>query len=288
MPNPLNTKVVLITGCSSGFGLHTAAHLSSKGYTVIATMRNLKKQKELQDEVDRRNGQVEILQLDVTDQKSIKNAVEQISMKYGHVDILVNNAGCGLGGFFEDLTEDEIRHIMDTNFFGVQAVTREVIPLMRQRKRSKIINLSSVSGFSTSPAFSAYNASKWALEGFSESLRYELKFFDIDVLLIEPGTYPTKIFSENARYATNFNNPQSPYYPISQFLRKRVEAHFKDCRKDIEEIPELIEKLIKSPHPAFRNIPDIESKVLYMLRKILPFRMYSFLLRKILFSGFKP
>ena len=288
MSDPPKSKVVLITGCSSGFGLHTAAHLSSKGYTVIATMRNLEKRHELQDEVDRRNGQVDILQLDVTDQQSIKSAVKQISIKYGHVDILVNNAGCGLGGFFEDLTEDEIRHIMDTNFFGVQAVTREVIPLMRQRKQGKIINISSVSGFSTSPGFSAYNASKWALEGFSESLRYELKFFDIDVLLIEPGTYRTKIFSENARYASNFDNPQSPYYPISQFLRKRVEAHFKDCHKDIKEIPELIEKLIKSPHPAFRNIPDIESKVLYMLRKILPFRIYSFLLRKILFSGFKP
>jgi len=288
MSGPPKSKIILITGCSSGFGLHSAAHLSSKGYTVIATMRNLEKRHELQDEVDRRNGQVDILQLDVTDQQSIKSAVKQISIKYGHVDILVNNAGCGLGGFFEDLTEDEIRHIMDINFFGVQTVTREVIPLMRQRKQGKIINISSVSGFSTSPGFSAYNASKWALEGFSESLRYELKFFDIDVLLIEPGTYRTKIFSENAHYASNFDNPKSPYYPISQFLRKRVEAHFKDCRKDIKEIPEMIEKLIKSPHPAFRNIPDIESKILYMLRKILPFRIYSFLLRKILFSGFKP
>lgn len=288
MSDSLKSKVVLITGCSSGFGLHIAAHLSSKGYAVIATMRNLEKKNDLQNEVDQRGGQVEILQLDVTDQKSITSAVKQISIKYGHVDILVNNAGCGLGGFFEDLTEEEIRHIMDTNFFGVQAVTRETIPLMRQRKQSKIINISSVSGFSTSPAFGAYNASKWALEGFSESLRYELKFFDIDVLLIEPGVYQTKIFNENARYASNFNNPQSPYYSLSQFLKKRVEAHYKDCHKDIEEISEMVEKLIKSPHPAFRNIPDIESKVLYVLRKILPFRLYSFLLHKALFKGFKP
>jgi len=282
-----NSKVVLITGCSSGFGLYTAAHLSSKGYRVVATMRNLEKQSSLQSEVSRHKGQIDILQLDVTDNNSIKEAIKQVAAQYGYIDILVNNAGYGLGGFFEDLTEEEIRHSMETNFFGVQAVTREVIPLMRQRKQGKIINISSVSGFSTSPAFGAYNASKWALEGFSESLRYELKFFGIDVLLIEPGTYKTKIFTENARYASNFDNPQSPYYPISQFLKKRVVDYFKDCHKDIEEVPELIEKLIKSPNPSFRSIPDIESQMLYILRKILPFRVYSFLLRKILFHGLK-
>jgi len=287
MSDPANSKVVLITGCSSGFGLHTAIHLSTKGYTVVATMRNLEKQAVLKEEVHQRKGQVDILQLDVTDNTSIKDAVKQIASKYGCVDVLVNNAGCGLGGFFEDLAEEEIRQIMETNFFGVQAVTREVIPLMRRRKQSKIINISSISGFSTSPAFGAYNASKWALEGFSESLRYELKFFGIDVLLIEPGTYKTKIFTENARYASNFNNTQSPYYPISQFLRKRVTDHYEECDKDIEEVPELIEKLIKSSNPAFRNIPDIESKILYMLRKLLPFRIYSFILRNVLFSGFK-
>lgn len=287
MPDPSNSKIVLITGCSSGFGLHTAAHLSSKGYRVIATMRNLEKQTSLQNEVNHRKGQVDILQLDVTDNMSIKDAIKKIAVKYGHIDILVNNAGTGFGGFFEDLAEDEIRQIMETNFFGVQAVTREVIPLMRQRKQGKIINISSTSGFSTSPGFGAYNASKWALEGFSESLHYELKFFGIDVLLIEPGTYKTKIFTTNARYASNFDNPESPYYSISQFLKKRMVGHFEDCHKDIEDIPLLIEKLITASRPPFRNIPDIESKILYLLKKFLPFRIYSFLLNKVLFSGFK-
>lgn len=287
MSDPANSKVVLITGCSSGFGLHTAIHLSSKGYKVVATMRDLDKRNVLEGEVHRRKNHIDILQLDVTDNVSIKNAIKQIAAKYGYIDVLVNNAGCGIGGFFEDLAEEEIRQIMETNFFGVQAVTREVIPLMRQRKKGKIINISSVSGFSTSPSFGAYNASKWALEGFSESLRYELKFFDIDVLLIEPGTYKTKIFTENAKYAKDFNNPQSPYYSISQFLRKRVTDHFEDCHKDIEEVSLMIEKLIKSARPAFRNIPDIESKILYLMRRILPFRVYSFLLRKMLFKGLR-
>lgn len=191
----------------------------------------------------------------------------------------------GLADFFEDLTDEEIRGIMETNFFGVQNVTREVIPLMRQRRNGKIINISSVSGFSTSPAFGAYNASKWALEGFSESLRYELSFFGIDVLLIEPGVYKTKIFYENSREAANFNNPESPYYMVSQYLRELVMKNVEDCHKDIEEVPILIERLIRAAKPPFRNIPDIESKFLYLLRRVLPFWLYSLIIRQALFGG---
>lgn len=287
MPHAATPKVVLITGCSSGFGLHTAARLASKGYRVIATMRGLEKQSALLSEVRRRAGAVDVLRLDVTDKTSIQETVRHIAAQYGHVDVLVNNAGYGLGGFFEDLTEGEIRGIMETNFFGVQSVTREVIPLMRQRRQGKIINISSVSGFSTSPAFGAYNASKWALEAFSESLRYELRFFGIDVLLLEPGTYKTNIFHNNARYAADFDNPESPYYPMSQHLKKKVTEYVADCHKDIEEVPALIEKLIRARNPPFRNIPDIEGRALYVLRKILPFRVYSWMIRKTLFHGMR-
>jgi short-subunit dehydrogenase len=192
-----------------------------------------------------------------------------------------------MGGFFEDLTDEEIRAQMEVNFFGAQNVTRAVIPLMRQRRRGKIINISSVAGFSTSPAFSAYNASKWALEAFSESLRYELRFFGIDVLLVEPGTYQTKIFYENARYAANFENPQSPYYPMSRHLKKKVMEYVKDCRKDPEEIGIMVEKLIRAKNPPFRNIPDMEGQILYILRRCLPFRVYSAMIRAFFMQGLK-
>lgn len=287
MNAPTESKVVLITGCSSGFGLLTAARLSVQGHQVIASMRDLNKSTALLEEVKRRGGTVDTLALDVTDKASVKQAVNDIAAKYGHLDVLVNNAGYGIGGFFEDLTDEEIRQQFETNFFGVQNVTRAVIPLMRARRKGRIINISSVAGFSTSPAFSAYNASKWALEAFSESLRYELRFFGIDVLLIEPGTYRTKIFYENARYAQNFRNPQSPYYPISTHLENRVREYVDDCFKDPEEIAILIEKLIKAKNPPFRSIPDIESQLLFTLRKILPFRAYSFIIQKALFSKLK-
>lgn len=279
--------VVLITGCSSGFGLLTAARLSSKGYRVIATMRNLDKQGVLTSEVNRRAGNVDIVQMDVTDEESVGRAISQVAARYGYIDVLVNNAGYGIGGFFEDLADAEIRDQMETNFFGVQNVTRAVIPLMRQRKRGKIINISSVAGFSASPAFSAYNASKWALEAFSESLRYELGFFGIDVFLIEPGTYKTKIFYENARYARLFDNPHSPYYPISQHLKAKVMSYLEDCHKDPEEVAAMVEKLIKAKNPPFRNIPDIEGQMLYWMRRVLPFRFYSAMIRSFFLKGLK-
>ena len=283
----MNPQVILITGCSSGFGFLTAVRLASRGYQVIATMRNLDKKFELENEIAKRKTSIDILQLDVTNVDSIENAINTVSSKYGHLDVLINNAGFGIGGFFEDLTQDEIRTQMETNFFGVQNVTREVIPVMRNQRSGKIINISSVAGFSTSPCFSAYNASKWALEAFSESLHYELKLFGIDVLLIEPGTYNTKIFGENARYAKNFDNPQSPYYAYSQALKEKVLKFVDASRKDPQTVAALVEKLIKAEHPPFRNIPDIESKCLFLLRKFLPFKLYSQLIHTILFQGLK-
>ena len=264
-----------------------AARLASRGHKVIATMRDLNKSGALREEVRHRGGRVDIFQLDVTDKPSIKSALTDIGAKYGNIDILVNNAGYGRGGFFEDLTEEEIRQQFETNFFGVQNVTREVIPLMRAKRKGKIINISSIAGINASPAFSAYSASKSALEAFSESLRHELKFFGINVLLIEPGTYKTKIFFENARYAKNFNNEDSPYFPISHHLKKKVMDFVHDCYKDPEEIPELIEKLIYARNPPFRNIPDIETQVQYWARKILPFRVFSWIMRKVLFHDLK-
>ena len=281
---PLPKKqTILITGTSSGFGMLTAARLASKGHQVIAAMRNPGKQNVLLKEVKKRGGAVEVIYLDVTKPETIKKAFEKIVTKYEHLDVLINNAGYGIGGFFEDLTEDEIRLQMETNFFGVQNVTREALHIMRPRRSGKIINISSVAGFSTSPAFSAYNASKWALEAFSESLHHELKLFNIGVFLIEPGTYNTKIFHENARYAKHFDDQKSPYYPYSQKLKTRVLNYVtKDCHKDPEDIPALIESIIDGRRKSFRNIPDIEGKMLYALRKFLPFPIYSRMIQKAL------
>ncbi len=276
--NP-NKKVILVTGCSSGFGLRIAVRLASLNYFVIATMRNLSKKDDLVAELALKNAEAEILRLDVSDVNSIKDVISYIKNKHGRVDALINNAGCGIGGFFEDLEQDEIRSIMEINFFGLQNVTREAIPLMRDQKKGTIVNISSVSGFYALPCCGAYNASKWAVEGFSESLYYELLPFGINVCLIEPGVYKTKIFYENRRYAKRFFDDQSPYFNTSQSFQKRADDRVELNARNPEDIAMLVEKLIKSKNPSLRNIPDMNSRFLYIARKFLPFRVFALIVR---------
>jgi NAD(P)-dependent dehydrogenase (short-subunit alcohol dehydrogenase family) len=286
MPDP-KPKVVLITGASSGFGLLTAARLAARGHHVIATLRDPAKAGALLNEVKRRGGKADIQRLDVTDTGTVSRVRQFIIETHGHLDALVNNAGYFIGGAFEDITDKEFRDQMETNFFGALNVTREMIPLMRNRPGAKVINISSVAGFSASPGFSAYNASKWALEGFSEALFYELGLFGVGVHLIQPGAYKTEIFTKNRRLAANFHNEKSPYHAMGQFLWKRTQDHLKDLHKDPEEIAELAQKLVEKPGGKFRNIPDLESRIQYALRKILPFSIYSRIIKMAYLHGFR-
>ncbi len=279
-----NPKIILITGTSSGFGFVTAIHLLKQGHIVYATMRDMSKKDYLLAQVKNVPGKIHILGLDVTRPETINNVVQTIATDRGYLDAVVNNAGYGIGGFFEDLTDQEIRQQMEVNFFGVQNVTRAVIPLMRSRRSGKIINISSIAGLNATPCFGAYNASKWALEGFSESLYHELKLFNINVCLIEPGTYRTKIFFENAKYAKNFDNPSSPYYSMSQHLKKMVLDYVHKTDKDPMRIALLVEKLLDQKNPALRNFPDIETRFLLGMRRILPFRIYSMFIRRALYQ----
>lgn len=281
-------KTILITGCSSGFGLLIAARTAASGHKVYATMRNPEKKAPLLSEVNRRGGEVQVLPLDVTDRSGIEEAMKTVAQESGNLDVLVNNAGYGIGGAFEDLSDEDIRQQFETNFFGVQNVTRAAIPLMRQKPGAKIINMSSVQGFYSTPGFGAYSATKWALEAFSESLRYELSVFGIDVLLVRPGTFRTKIFDENVRYAENFFNENSPYYELSQHVKKLVDDHVAHSKNDPEDVARHVEKLINADKPPFRSIPDSGGRTLYFLRRVLPFRLFYGLVYKQIFSGFKP
>ncbi len=282
----MSPKIILITGCSSGFGLLTAARLASQGHIVFATMRNLSKKQNFLKEVSHRKGEVTLLELDVTNVSSIQKAVLEICKAHNRLDVLVNNAGYGIGGFFEDLTQEEIRAQFETNFFGVQNVTREVIPIMRRQKKGRIINISSIAGLYALPGFGAYNASKWALEGFSESLYYEMKLFGINVCLIEPGTYRTTIFFENKKYAKNFFNLDSLYYRYSKYMSEEVDKYVAADKKNPEDIAILVERLINDPNPPFRNIPDRRSKIILTLKRLLPFRIFSGILYRLIFAKF--
>jgi short-subunit dehydrogenase len=278
-------KVILITGTSSGFGLLTAARLSARGFIVYATLRDVTTLKPLVDEVCKRRGDVIIREIDVTKPETIEGVVSEIQSKHQRIDVVINNAGFGLGGFFEDLSEQEIRHQMDVNFFGVQSVCREVIPLMRQRKEGLIINISSIAGLSGTPALGAYNASKWALEGFSESLYHELALFNINVVLVEPGSYPTKIFSGNARYSKGFDNPQSPYFKLSQKLRAFVQKEMAKNKKDPEEVAILIERIIDTKKPKLRYVSDFQSWLRVIAGRVIPPSVYNYIFRKAIYGN---
>jgi short-subunit dehydrogenase len=226
----------------------------------------------LEEALAKRGVEVSIRELDVTKPATIKLVVEEIQKVHGHIDVLINNAGYGIAGFFEDLTEDEIRAQMETNFFGVQNTCREVVPLMRRQKAGRIINISSIAGQVSTPTLGAYSASKWALEAFSESLYFELSLFGVSVVLVEPGAYPTKIFSDNAHFAKNLHNPQSPYYALSAKLREIYNKNFKpDANgRDPDHVAALIEKIVANPRPRLRYMTEFPSWVRVMAQKTLP------------------
>ena len=284
-------SVVLITGCSSGFGMLAAARLASGGHTVYATMRNLDKKGDLLAESTQRGGEVRILELDVTEDASTVSAMEQIERDEGRLDVLINNAGYAIGGFFEDLSEQEIRDQMETNFFGVQKVIRAALPLMRKTAtedncRTKILNISSVSGRSSFPGLGAYGASKFALEGFSESLYHELLPFGIDVVLIEPGSYRTKIFTENAHKAQKSEDPASHYFKHTHAFRDQLRRMIKSKNGmgDPEDVAALIERVVNTKKPKLRYLIGRQSRLRLIIRALLPDRTFSSMMHKRIFG----
>jgi short-subunit dehydrogenase len=209
-------QVAVITGCSSGIGYETSILLAKNGFKTYATMRNVEKGDKLKDIAEKENLDLKIIKLDVTDDYSIKNAINEIIQETSRIDILVNNAGNNIAGTVEDLSIEEFKEQFETNFFGLVRVTKAVLPIMRNQNSGIIVNLSSIVGKMAIPLNSAYTSSKFAVEGFSESVRYELEDFGIKVILIEPGVIKSN-FYENIKMSKNsLADPKSPYQPITQ------------------------------------------------------------------------
>ena len=290
MNNSSNNKIILITGCSSGFGMLTAARLAAGGHTIYATMRNLQKQDTLKLELEKRATKCQILHLDVTDDKSINKVIDTIEKQSHRLDVLINNAGYGIGGFFEDLSEDEIRSQFETNFFGVQKVTRSALPLMRTTASksgkdfsTKIINISSAQGLSTLPGLGAYGASKFALEGFSESLYFEIQPFGIEVVILEPGTYLTKAIDENSHEAGIGLDTDSPYAKYAKRL-KDLHSNILITKKgvgDPEDVAIMIEDIINRKRNKLRYLAGTQAKIRVWMKSILPFRWFSKIILKL-------
>lgn len=187
-------KVILITGASTGFGHDTAQTLHRAGHRVFATMRETSGRNRVHAEA-LRNLSIEVLELDVTDQGSVDKAVAQLLSQAGRIDVLVNNAGIASAGVSESFTTEQVKALFDVNVFGVMRATRAVLPTMRAQRRGLVINVGSILGRVTFPFFGIYGASKFALEAWNDSLRYELSGLGVEVALVQPSAYPTPMYS---------------------------------------------------------------------------------------------
>ena len=263
-------KTVLITGASSGIGKETALYFHGKGWNVVATMRNPGSCR--MEEGPR----LALVHLDVTDLASIRKALSYAKEKYGKVDSLINNAGYGLAGPFESYSDEQIRRQFDTNVFGLMAVTKEVIPLFRAQGGGTIINIASMGGRISFPLYSAYNASKWAVEGFSESLMYELAQFNIKVRVIEPGVVMTDFYGRSMDKPLDLGS-------YSRYAGK-VMGNMEKAGGTMS--PSVVAKTVydaaMDSGPRLRYAVGSDARKLMFARKILPERLFFRLLGSIL------
>lgn len=238
-------KRVLITGCSSGFGLLTAVAAAKAGFDVVATMRNLDKDVDLRLALDAANVKAEIVELDVTIPQTIKTVVR----RYGPFDILVNNAGILMGGSFLDITDSEMRNVFETDYFGAVNLTREVVPDMIERHFGLIINIASLAGRIGHLFNAAYSAAKHALIGFSRSIRLELKPFNIKVISVEPGYFKTEVIGNNAYLTENFHDKHSPMFELNRGFLKMMMKEIIPKAGNPQIVADKIVKIMQTARP---------------------------------------
>jgi NAD(P)-dependent dehydrogenase (short-subunit alcohol dehydrogenase family) len=263
-------KVAIVTGSSSGIGFQTALMLARNGYSTYASMRNIDKSKTITEIAKKERLPLQVIQLDVNDDVTVKNAINKIVKDGKRIDVLVNNAGYGLFGALEELSIEEIKAQFETNFFGVVRVTQAVLPTMRnQNGGGTIVNISSVGGQVSVPILSAYNSTKFALEGLSESLSHELGPFGIRVIIIEPGFVKTNIMNSSV-LAKSASVENSPYYSFT----KKIESYFKSMMdnpesSNPEEVAKVILHAVTSDNPQLRfTVGNDASAIVQAKRKM--------------------
>lgn len=255
----MNRKVAIVTASSSGIGLDASVTLAQNGFLTYVTMRNLDKSSIVKAAADKEQLPIKVAQLDVTDDRSVKDVIRAIVSEAKRIDVLINNAGFGLVGAFEDLSIDEIKDQYETNVFGLIRVTQAVLPIMREQKSGIIVNVSSGAGLFGYPGGSAYVSSKFAIEGLSESISYELDQFGIKVVLIEPGFIQTN-FSNAMIIARKAQDPSSTYSPMMQKIQTSSNEMAKNG-SSVDVVSKAILKAVTSERPDLRYLAgkDVEA-----------------------------
>lgn len=270
-------RVVLITGASAGFGKACAEHLGQRGFQVYGTSRSACFDADSPSKSQKQPSFFTI-PMDVRDTTSVETGIRYILDKEEHIDIVVNNAGFGLAGAFEDCSVEEIKGQFETNVFGVVRVCQSLIPHMRKRKQGVIVIVGSLAGRIGIPFQSAYSASKFALEGFAESLRMEVKPFGIQVVLIEPGDFKTH-FTRN-RMVAEKSRDNSIYTPV---FKRAVGVMENDEQNGPPpaDLAHLLEKILQTPSPALRYpAGKMPSRLAVKLKAVLPGKVFEWLVMK--------
>lgn len=273
-------KTALITGASSGFGLLTTVTLAKRGWRVLATMRDLARREKL-EAAARAAGvldRIELLALDVTDAEQIAALAATIAARPGPLDAIVNNAGFAMAGFAEDVTDAELRQQFETNFFGAAAVTRAFLPQLRRQGAGHIVMVSSISGRMGFPGISSYCASKFALEGWAETLRMELKPLGIQVVLVEPGSFETDIWTRNATISSRTLDANSPNADRVARWRKQLETG--KPKANPQAVANGIATILDHHRPKLRYVFGRDAKMSLLLHRLLPASAFERLLVK--------
>lgn len=266
---------VLITGCSTGLGFETALLLAGRGFRVFASMRDLNLKEPLLEEAGRRGVVVEPLRMDITDPSSVDEAVGAVVERAGGIFGLVNNAGIGLRGCFEDLSEAEIRDVFEANVFGTMWVTRRVLPHMRAAGRGRVVTVTSVGGRIGTFGLSAYCSTKFAQEGFGESLALELQPFGIQSILVEPGMIKTERWTTNRGTAAKALDPSSPYAALFQSHEELADRHVESRRTSPEDVAETIHRALTARKPRLRYVVGRPAAFALALRRHLPGELFE-------------
>ena len=250
-------KTALVTGCSSGIGYSTCLLLARNNFKVYGTVRNLSKANKIQEVIDKEKIPLKIILLDVNDSESIQNAIRDILYDSRKIDVLINNAGYGMFGPIEDITTEDVKLQFETNFFGVIRLIKEIVPIMRKQGNGTIVNISSMVGRFGVPLNAAYVSSKFAIEGLSESISYELAEFGIKIIVIEPGVVQSNFFNN---LKINGLDTSSPYYEL---MKKRVsflKTAMKNSPTSSSQVANTILDALNSKSPEFRYVIGMDAK----------------------------
>ena len=258
-------SVALVTGCSSGIGLETAIALGREGHFTYATMRDVKKSGSLDKIVNDEGLPIKVLELDVDSEKSVDDAIVKIMEEKGRVDTLINNAGWGMWGAVEDVSIEEFKQQFETNFFSIIRLIQKIAPIMRKQKSGNIVNVSSVAGKIGFPVSPAYISSKFALEGLSECIRFELGPFGINVIIIEPGVIKTNFF-DSMKMAKK-SNSDSVYNEITSKVVSGVKM-MAEMGTEPKEVADTIIKSINEEKPLPRYIVGNDAMMFLEAKKM--------------------